>query len=139
MLREAVARRSPTPVGLTASQARDAWLEFGAQEFRLPNRPDADGLLYQFGIFRFTGEPRFHLDLTRQFALPDSDEYLQVHLDVQFVPDDALRSLGRHEEWWWRDQGQALGVWAEALRGRGEWDVLREREPVAVDLRADET
>jgi hypothetical protein len=70
--------------GLTATEAWEMLIRFAATPFELPDVDDADGLLYQFGTDSFTGEQRFHLDLVRQFAVPDEDEYLQFH-----CPDDV--------------------------------------------------
>ncbi|TDW94102.1 hypothetical protein EV137_1401 [Kribbella pratensis] len=60
--------------GLTVGSlsAASAWSVFGSfsrVEFDVPREPDSDGLLYQFGIYDFSGEPRFHFDLTRQFGV----------------------------------------------------------------------
>src|SRR5687768_9571454 len=75
-----------TVESLTAASAWSVFGSFSRIEFDVPLEPDSDGLLYQFGIYDFSGEPRFHLDLTRQFGLPDSDEYLQFHCDLQYLP-----------------------------------------------------
>ncbi|MEV5463084.1 hypothetical protein [Streptomyces sp. NPDC002788] len=54
----------------------DLWLgflRFGRRLFDVPDTPDADGLLFQYGTHAFDGPPAFTLDLTRQFEISDSD------------------------------------------------------------------
>lgn len=43
---------------------------FTAVRFAVPSGPDTDGLLYQYGVYDFGGEPHFRFDFTRPFALP---------------------------------------------------------------------
>lgn len=104
----------------------------------MPEVPDADGLLYQYGTREFSGEPRFHLDLTRQFAVPGEDAYMQFHCDVQLAPTGDLLSLGSHDEWWFRGAA-GFEDWASGLRSRAEWSLLNKYEPVAVRLHLDKT
>ena len=47
---------------------------------------DTDMILFETGIFSFTGEPLFYFSLTRQFP-NDDDEYYQIHVDVMFKPN----------------------------------------------------
>jgi hypothetical protein len=41
-----------------------AYLRFGRRLFDVPDTPDADGLLFQYGTYSFDGSPTFALDLT---------------------------------------------------------------------------
>ncbi|MEV4501912.1 hypothetical protein [Streptomyces klenkii] len=49
-----------------------AFLRFGRRLFDVPDTADADGLLFQYGTYSFSGPPTFALDLTRQFEISDS-------------------------------------------------------------------
>jgi hypothetical protein len=52
--------------------ARSAWRvfgEYGRMAFDTPDLPDADGLLYQYGMYRPRGRSLFELDLVRQFEV----------------------------------------------------------------------
>ncbi len=124
---------------LTARQAFEGWIEFASQRFRVPRHEEADGLLYQFGVYSLSGEPRFHLDLVRQFAQARGDEYLQLHLDVQYPADEAFSALGRHDEWHFMEPTSDLTAWARSLASRPEWGLLNDRRPVAVEIYLDET
>ncbi|MEI8407377.1 MULTISPECIES: hypothetical protein [unclassified Kribbella] len=128
-----------TVESLTAASAWSVFGSFSGIEFDVPREPDSDGLLYQFGIYDFSGEPRFHLDLTRQFGLRDSEEYLQFHCDLQYLPTPRLEVLGSHSEWWFRGDGRQLPEWFAAVNQRPEWPVLESALPTAVEVYCDET
>jgi hypothetical protein len=116
-------------LSMSAPVAWDLFMDFAEVLFTVPAIPDADGLLYQFGTYAFTGTPRFHFDLVRQFAVTDSDEYVQAHLELLFEPADDLKALKAHDEWFWRGGSSSLHDWSESVRRRPEWLVLVDRVP----------
>jgi len=77
--------------------------------------------------------------LTRQFGLRGSDEYLQFHWDLQYLPSPRLQALGSHSEWWFPDDGRPLPEWIDAIGQRPEWPVLESALPTAVEVDCDET
>jgi hypothetical protein len=53
-------------------------------------------ILFQCGVYDFTGEELFHLDFVRQFTVYDEDEYSgmeQLHCELLFKPTDELSKL----------------------------------------------
>lgn len=54
---------------------------------KMPISSDDDILLYETGTFPFTGKPLFYFSLVRQCSIPDDDEYIQLHVDIMFEPD----------------------------------------------------
>ena len=124
---------------VTAADAWEAFVAFARMDLAVPDVPDSDGLLYQFGGYAFSGRPMFHLDLVRQLAVEDDDEYVQVHLELRYVQTDELRALGHHDEWYFRGEPQTLDAWTTAVRSRPEWHVLAERGAETVEIFRDET
>ncbi|QYF84867.1 hypothetical protein [Peribacillus frigoritolerans] len=58
-------------------------------------------ILFQCGIYDFTGEELFHFDFVRQFTVYEEDEYSrmeQLHCEFLFKPTVELRKL-EVEEW----------------------------------------
>ena len=51
---------------------------------------DPDDLLFETGVYRFTGEKKFHFSLVRQFKFMDADEYVQLRLDITAEPPKAF-------------------------------------------------
>lgn len=134
----AAERASPVR-GMSAPTAWELFLDFAEVPFAVPAIGDADGLLYQFGTYEFTGTPMFHLDLVRQFAVLGSDEYVQAHLELLFEPGDDLIALGRHSEWFWPGNSGPLSDWSRHIRRRPEWLALNDRIPTDVLVYQDET
>lgn len=54
-----------TLAGLGAEDAWLAFLRFARQLFDIPDTPDADGLLFRHGTYKFDGPPTFTLNLIR--------------------------------------------------------------------------
>jgi hypothetical protein len=55
-----------------------------------------DSLLFQCGVFRFTGTELFHFDFTRQFTHEEDSEYAgmeQLHCTIYYTPTPDLRGL----------------------------------------------
>ncbi|WP_338472509.1 hypothetical protein R4Z10_07135 [Niallia sp. XMNu-256] len=53
-------------------------------------------ILFQCGVYNFTGEELFHLDFVRQFTVYEENGYSrmeQLHCEFLFNPTDELRKL----------------------------------------------
>ncbi|WP_411088175.1 hypothetical protein [Streptomyces sp. 061-3] len=117
----------------------DAWrafLRFGRRLFDVPDTPDADGLLFQYGTYSFDGPPTFTLDLTRQFEIADNDgdhdHYVQVHCELRYGYALALQTLGSFDSWFFHDGGDDLDEWAQGLSERAAWSTIRTLEPAEI-------
>jgi hypothetical protein len=128
---------------LTADLALQAFGVFAAERFATGRFPDADGLLYQYGIHAFSGQDMFQLDMTRQFARSDDagehQGFVQFHCTLHYSPDPELAELGSHHQWWFHDSnGEPLHIWLAALQARPERSLLRARRPSAVDTASED-
>ena len=54
---------------------------------------EPDGLLFETGTYDFTGEKLFYFTLARQFQFMDDNEYVQLRMNVLFLPTAATRHL----------------------------------------------
>ncbi|MFE1288208.1 hypothetical protein [Streptomyces sp. NPDC058751] len=113
-----------------------AFLRFGRRRFHVPDTPDADGLLFQYGIHAFDGPPMFTLDLVRQFEVSDSDgdhdHYVQVHCELRYGLTPALEALGSFDSWFFHDAGDDLEAWAQELTERAAWTAIHGLEPTGI-------
>ncbi|MFC8290582.1 hypothetical protein ACFUJ0_06370 [Streptomyces sp. NPDC057242] len=113
-----------------------AFLRFGRQLFHVPDTPDADGLLFQYGTYAFDGPAMFTLDLTRQFEVSDSDgdhdHYVQVHCELRYGLTPALEALGSFRSWFFHDAGADLEEWARVLTEQAVWTTIRELKPAEI-------
>ncbi|WP_405860130.1 hypothetical protein OG361_35260 [Streptomyces sp. NBC_00090] len=115
-----------------------AFLRFGRRMFHVPDTPDADGLLFQYGTYAFDGPATFTLDLTRQFEVSDSDgdydHYVQVHCELRYGLTPALEALGSFHSWFFHDAGADLEEWAQVLTERAVWTTIRELRPIEIKV-----
>ncbi len=112
------------------------FLRFAGRLFDVPDVPDADGLLFQYGTYSFGGPPAFTLDFVRQFVVVDEDgdhdHFVQVHCELRYGPVPALRALGSFDSWYFRDSGDDLGEWGEAMGEQAVWAAIRSLEPIEI-------
>ncbi|MFD5813077.1 hypothetical protein [Streptomyces sp. NPDC127038] len=123
------------------SMTEDAWsafIRFGRMRFSTADSTDADGLLFQYGVYTFDGPDAFSLDLTRQFEVLDEDgdhaHFVQVHCELIYEPVPALAALGDFSSWFFHDSGEDLERWLEALTARDAWAAIREQTPMKVEV-----
>jgi len=108
-----------------------AFGRFAVIRFAVPEGSDTDGLLFQYGVYNFTGCPMFTLDLLRQFELRDQRgehaAYRQAGYELLFVPTDRLTGLGRWESWWFDRPAieDDLESWLAGVRANNVWTIAR--------------
>lgn len=89
----------------------------GVFETMCAEKVEDDSVLFETGTFRFTDEPAFYFSVVRQF--PDGEgEYYQIHLDIQFKPDEINRAF--------KDV-----VWSDFLEDESIFDFIRSSEAFA--------
>lgn len=134
-LRAATGSSTASP---TTDDASRAFFRFARERFDVPDRPDADGLLFQYGTHNFGGPPMFLLDLTRQFEVVQADGehdyFVQVHCEMRYEPAPELSALGSFDSWFFHDAAEDLDAWvAELIDGHG-WEVIRHHSPSVVEV-----
>ena len=93
---------------------------------------DGDMLLYQWGVYAWSGPEAFELDITRQFVLPDDDEPYQLSLTFNFDPEPELRELGDGNEWCYRPE--VLPAFRQFIQLSKPYAALGNRLSRAVEL-----
>ena len=85
----------------------------------------SDGLLFQAGVYRFTGSERFTVDFLRQFEIlyddGDHDHFEQLHCEFLYEPTDELRALGSFTLWCFPSDGESIADWCEEVENRIEF------------------
>ncbi|MGW3389115.1 hypothetical protein [Streptomyces cinereoruber] len=122
--------------GMDAEDTWRAFLRFGRRPFDVPDTPESDGLLFQYGVYAFDGPPAFTLDLVRQFEIVDGggeyDHYVQVRCELRYESAPALEALGAFDSWFFHGAGDELDEWAARLIELPVWGTLRSFGPVGV-------
>ena len=97
---------------------------------------DEDWLLFETGIYTFTGEPQFYFSLVRQFPHEDeeNDEYYQLHLNVLFPP--AHNNKKYNEATWNMD---IEGSFFEYIRESAVYNDIKNDKYSSIEIYMDET
>lgn len=103
-LEQFFAKRGPTISKLTVPQLVDGVLAFYREvpASGLIQEPQADMLLYQWGVFDWGKGANFEFDITRQFisaGLFGDDGISQLRCTALFTPTPALRSISVSNRW----------------------------------------
>ena len=61
-------------------KAVSAFMEFSNYKFEC----ETDEMLWETGVFNFTGEKLYYFSLVRQFQLEGEDEFWQLHLNLMY-------------------------------------------------------
>ncbi|MEU9704818.1 hypothetical protein [Streptomyces sp. NPDC047981] len=93
--------------------------QFSAIEFEVPELPDADGYLFQYGKVNWFPEPTFALGILRQLEVVDAtgghESYIQVQFELRYFLDDDLDCVGSHSEWWFPGDEVSFDSWLESV------------------------
>ena len=82
-----------------------------------------DGILFQCGVYDFTGEDLFYFDFVRQFSIDadgDYDHMEQLHCEFTCPPDETLRAL---ETNLWAEEFDSLQDYFVAVESLREFQV----------------
>jgi hypothetical protein len=137
LFRQLLSSRGMTSANMVADTAWQTLVDFANIRFATGPQPASDGLLYEYGTYRFTGRSMFTLDLVRQFETVDEggehDHFVQFHCELRYEPEPALDALGAFDSWWFPDQG-LLEEWTSEINSRPEWTVLATKVPSEVEI-----
>ena len=116
----------------TPAEALPVFEEFARVGFDVSATAEADLLLYEYGVFSFTGRPLFTVSLVRQFEICDEagehDGYVQFRCEFGFEPDPELAALGERVHWGIPVEGHdPVTDWVAAVRDDATWAVVGHR------------
>lgn len=106
--------------------------------FQIPGTPDSDGLLFQYGVFNFTGRPMLTLSFVRQFEQcndrGDHECYRHVGAELLFEPD--VQALPEHHESWCFDGpgASATAEWFAEVRSDSIFRLIQELPVASVSI-----
>lgn len=131
----ALTKRLGRPLeALTARRALRAMLGFyvGQRAEDVDVDEDGDMLLFEWGVYGFTGPESFQFTLTRQFIVTGEDEPYQLHLTLHFDPDDALRAIPGGSRWC-RSPGES-SAFGQFVESSAPFNAVADAEPSRVEL-----
>jgi hypothetical protein len=87
-------------IGEDTDDIEKVWETFKAFCKELVEGEEGKEILFQCGVYDFTGEELFYFDFVRQFTVYEEDEYShmeQLHCEFVFNPSNELRKLEESE------------------------------------------
>ncbi|MCY0944081.1 hypothetical protein [Streptomyces antarcticus] len=106
---------------------------FSAIEFEVPELPDADGYLFQYGEVNWFPEPTFALSIVRQLEVVDAagehESYVQVQFELRYPLDGDLDSVGSHSEWWFPGGEVSFDIWLDSVDRAEISNLLASKSP----------
>jgi hypothetical protein len=106
---------------------------FSAIDFEVPELPDADGYLFQYGEVGWFPEPTFALGIVRQLEVVDAsgehEAYVQVQFEFRYPMDGDLESVASHSEWWFPDGEVPFDSWLESVDRAPIMNLLAAKTP----------
>jgi hypothetical protein len=88
-------------IGVDTNDIKNVWEAFKAFSTEEVEGEEEKEILFQCGVYKFTGEKLFHFDFIRQFTVYEEDDYShmeQLHCEFLFKPTNELKKL-KVEEW----------------------------------------
>ena len=95
-------------------------------------------ILFECGVFDFTGEELFHFDLVRQFTVYEEDEYShmeQLHCEFLFKQTDELRKLEISE---WSMDYDDIDDFFNHIENLQEFKILLNFNPIKLEIYKEE-
>jgi hypothetical protein len=110
-----------------------AWRAFRAFA-AVPVAVEDDALLFQCGVWSFTGRPMFHWNLTRQLtrgARGDDDAMEQLSLTILYEPTPGLQDL---ETSLWSYDFADVESWVAAVQALPEFAAAKAQTPAGCEI-----
>lgn len=109
------------------------------KEFSLLDAENEDekAILFQCGIFNFTGEALFYYDFVRQFAGEEGGELEQLHCEFVFEPVQELKDL-EAETWYFDSEGDIEDFFKE-VESLKEFQKPLRYKPVELNIYQEQT
>jgi hypothetical protein len=120
--------------GVTPRRVLEAMFAFYAEQRAEDVDIDEDGdmLLYEWGVYRFTGPESFQIGIVRQFCVIDEDEPYQLHMTLLFAPPDAYRQLEDGNKWC--HSPEELPAFREFVESSAAFKAVADTNPSRVEL-----
>ena len=136
-MQDFLAQRGLTPATVTVPQLIESMLEFyrTVRATGLINDPQADMLLFQWGVFDWGQGEHYEIDLTRQFIASgafDDDTISQLRFTAYFAPTPELRAISVSNRWC--DSIADIDSFSAFIHGSAAYHAVSPMKPLRVSL-----
>lgn len=111
------------------------------EEFKLFTKEDVMGeeekaILFQCGVYNFTGEKLFYYDFVRQFTDEEDGSIQQLHCEFVFEPNKQLKKL-EASKWYFENDGD-LEDFLKEIENLDEFKIPLKQTPLKFNLYQEE-
>jgi len=102
------------------------------------SEPDHDMLLFQYGTYDWGDKKKLHtsFDITRQFPIPDEDEFYQLSFSLNFDPT-ILEKKEAHTSW--SSDFESIEEWVAKIKSTTGYQKLQLVDCKSHELHLDQT
>lgn len=93
-------------------------------------------LLFQCGVYDFTGEKLFYFDFVRQFSIEEDGHMEQLHCEFVFNPTEELKKL-ETSEWYFDYEGEIENFYRN-IENMKEFQIPMNSKPIRFNLYQEE-
>ncbi len=123
-----------------ATDAKNKFFEF-YKNFKIAEETEeeADMMLFQYGYYDFHSKEKdiFSLDFTRQFAIPDDEEYLQLSMTLFYKKKDIGELSMNYNSW--SEDYETIEEWEKHIMSTEGFISSKDLKPLEVKIMLDLT
>jgi hypothetical protein len=132
----------PVRLDSPATTLVDLARRFSVIEFDIPDVPDADGYLFQYGKVSWFSEPTFVLSVVRQLevmgSLGEHESYAQIQFEFRYPLDEDLASTGSYSSWWFPGGKTDLDAWLATVEQAPIMNIASRKAPREFEIWQDQ-
>ncbi|MGB3261252.1 hypothetical protein [Paenisporosarcina sp.] len=122
-------------IGENSNDIIKVWEEFKSFGKQPVEGEDEIALLFQCGVYDFTGENRFYYDFVRQFSIYKNGEYShleQLHCQFLFEVNKELKKLKKVK--WYFDYEGDVEIFYKKIESLKHFKIPLTHKPIQVDI-----
>jgi len=123
-------------IGENTSDIAIVWNEFKSFGRQPVKGEEEIALLFQCGVYDFTGENLFYLDFVRQFTVEEDGHMEQLHCEFVFEPTEKLNNLVT-AEWYFDYEGDVEDFYTK-IENLEEFKIPLKLEPLRLNIYQEE-
>ncbi|RDI41083.1 hypothetical protein [Falsibacillus pallidus] len=125
-------------IGEDTDDIKKVWEKFKDFSMETVEGEEDKEILFQCGVYDFTGEELFHFDLVRQFTVYEEDDYShmeQLHCEFLFKPTSELKKLNVDE---WSMDYDDIENFFNHIESTNEFKIPLSLKPIKLEIYQEE-
>ncbi|MBZ5752952.1 MULTISPECIES: hypothetical protein [Metabacillus] len=123
-------------IGENTNDVINIWGKFKSFAKEDVNDEEERAILFQCGIYNFTGEKLFYYDFVRQFTDEEDGHIQQLHCEFVFEPIKELKKLEASE--WYFDTDGEIDDFFNEIETLDEFKIPLNHKPLGLNLYQEE-